>query len=223
MNTIYLDRNEIIQKIIDGDNHSGHYVLAVAPDGSEARVYWAEDNRPWDDWPDGWLTTPIPAAHPAGSGRDTEDAQHELYAALSREAFAEAERRHDEDEATWVELAEELLGEQWTELVAGYAADLADEWLWALSGVPSGADVQWGGHATEDGCEPNEAPAEFAWLQRQPITLAEAADLYPIAYSTLAEAAREGRLQARQSGATWLTTRADVDRAIAEGTLRPRK
>ncbi len=72
-------------------------------------------------------------------------------------------------------------------------------------------------------CEPNEAPAEFAWLQRQQITLTEVAELYPVAYSTLAEAAREGRLRARQSGATWLTTRADVDRAIATGKLRPRK
>lgn len=224
-NTIYLDRAEIIRKIIEGDSHSGHYVLAVAPDGSEARIYWAEDNRPWDDWPADWLTTPIPAAHPTGSGRDTENAQDALQDALDAEAFAEAQRRHDEDEATWVELAEELLGEQWTDLIAGYAADLADEWLWALNGAPSdvGGPGMWGERWTEEGCEPNEQPAAFAWLHKQPITLAEAAALYPIAYSTLAEAAREGRLQARQSGATWLTTREAVDRAIAEGKLRPRK
>ena len=39
----------------------------------------------------------------------------------------------------------------------------------------------------------------------------------------LAEAAREGRLLARQSGATWLTTRGAIERAIREGKLRPRK
>lgn len=225
MNTIYLDRAEIVAKIIAGDNASGHYVLAVAPDGCDARIYWAEDNRPWDDWPASWLTTPIPAAHPTGSGRDTEDARDALHAGLDADAFAEAQRRHDEEEATWVELAEEILGEQWTDLIASYAADLADEWLWALNGAPSDLHSvdMWGARWTEEGCEPNEAPAEFAWLQRQQITLAEVAELYPVAYSTLAEAAREGRLQARQSGATWLTTREAVDRAIAEGKLRPRK
>lgn len=225
MNTIYLDRAEIIRKIVEGDSHSGHYVLAVAPDGSEARIYWANDNRPWDDWPASWLTTPIPAAYPTGSGRDTEDAQDALQGALDPEAFAEAQRRHDEDEATWVELAQELLGEQWTDLIADYTADLADEWLWALNGAPSdlGGPGMWGARWTEDGCEPNEQPAAFAWLHKQPITLAEAAALYPVAYSTLAEAAREGRLQARQSGATWLTTRGAIERAIREGKLRPRR
>lgn len=56
----------------------------------------------------------------------------------------------------------------------------------------------------------------------EPITLSEAADLYPLAYATLAQAAREGRIQARQSGRTWITTRSDIERAIEQGTLRPR-
>lgn len=55
------------------------------------------------------------------------------------------------------------------------------------------------------------------------ITLAEAADLFPLAYSTLAEAAREGRIKARKSGDVWLTTREAIEEAIREGKLRPRK
>lgn len=55
------------------------------------------------------------------------------------------------------------------------------------------------------------------------ITLSEAAIIYPLAYSTLAQAAREGRIEARQSGPkTWITTRASIEQAIAEGKLRPR-
>jgi hypothetical protein len=46
------------------------------------------------------------------------------------------------------------------------------------------------------------------------LTLSEAADLYPVAYSTLAQYAREGKLEARRSGATWLTTRWGVEKAI---------
>ncbi len=46
----------------------------------------------------------------------------------------------------------------------------------------------------------------------QIITLVEAADITSIPYQTLRSAAREGRLEARQSGATWLVTRADVER-----------
>lgn len=55
-----------------------------------------------------------------------------------------------------------------------------------------------------------------------PIGLREAARYCGLAYSTLAQAAREGRLEARQTGATWLTSRAAIDEAIENGKLRPR-
>jgi len=54
------------------------------------------------------------------------------------------------------------------------------------------------------------------------ITLVEAAELCELAYSTLAQAAREGRIQARKSGDVWLTTEAAIEEAIKKGTLRPR-
>jgi len=57
----------------------------------------------------------------------------------------------------------------------------------------------------------------------QPITLIEAARIYPLAYATLAQAAREGRIAARQSGATWITSRAAIEAAIESGRLRPRR
>ena len=54
------------------------------------------------------------------------------------------------------------------------------------------------------------------------LTLREAAKLYPLAYSTLAQAAKEGRLKARKSDGTWLTTRQEIEKAIERGSLRPR-
>jgi hypothetical protein len=43
-----------------------------------------------------------------------------------------------------------------------------------------------------------------------------------IGYDTLARAARDGRLLARQSGVTWLSTSAAVEAALDAGRLRPR-
>ena len=53
------------------------------------------------------------------------------------------------------------------------------------------------------------------------LTLREAARLYPLAYSTLAQAAREGRLPARKSNGTWLTTKQAIEEAIQAGRLQP--
>jgi excisionase family DNA binding protein len=54
------------------------------------------------------------------------------------------------------------------------------------------------------------------------MTLSEAATAYGLAYSTLAQAVREHRLNARRSGSTWLTTEDDMNQAIASGRLKPR-
>jgi len=53
-------------------------------------------------------------------------------------------------------------------------------------------------------------------------TISEAAEEYSLAYSTLAQAAREGRIKAQQHGKIWLTTRAAIEEAIEAGRLRPR-
>ena len=47
-------------------------------------------------------------------------------------------------------------------------------------------------------------------MMQQVITLQEASDIFGIPYQTLRSAVKERRLDARQSGATWLTTRAAV-------------
>ncbi len=54
------------------------------------------------------------------------------------------------------------------------------------------------------------------------ITLIEATEFCGLAYSTLAQAAREHRIEAWRSGATWLTTRQAIETAIEQGALRPR-
>ncbi|MFA4945909.1 MAG: hypothetical protein WC789_14575 [Lentisphaeria bacterium] len=57
---------------------------------------------------------------------------------------------------------------------------------------------------------------------QQAITLEEGSQRYQLAYSTLAQAVREGRLEARRSGKTWLTSPGAIEQAIAGGKLRPR-
>lgn len=55
------------------------------------------------------------------------------------------------------------------------------------------------------------------------MTLKHAAQLSGIAYTTLVQAAREGRLRSRRTSFTWLTTRKWIVEAINNGTLKPRK
>ena len=68
-----------------------------------------------------------------------------------------------------------------------------------------------------------ESAADIRWEYDDPLTLSEAATIYPLAYATLAQAAREGRFEAEQHGKIWLTTRSAIERAIEAGRLRPRQ
>jgi len=47
------------------------------------------------------------------------------------------------------------------------------------------------------------------------------AELTNVGYDTLAKAAREGRIMARKSGGTWLSTVRAIEYAIENGTIRP--
>jgi len=55
-----------------------------------------------------------------------------------------------------------------------------------------------------------------------PITLMEVSDRFGIPYSTIAQAAREGRIGVRREAGTWLTTEHAIGEAIRAGRLRPR-
>lgn len=55
-----------------------------------------------------------------------------------------------------------------------------------------------------------------------PILLSRAAQYAQVAYSTLAQAAREGRILSWRIGADWFTTQRAIDQAIQDGALRPR-
>lgn len=57
-------------------------------------------------------------------------------------------------------------------------------------------------------------------MMEQVITLAEAAEIFGLNYQTLRSAVREERIDARQSGATWLTTRAAIKKAVSQRKLR---
>jgi hypothetical protein len=56
------------------------------------------------------------------------------------------------------------------------------------------------------------------------LTLAQVVARYGLHRITLAQACQHGRLKAQKLGARlWVTTAADVEAAIAAGTLRPRR
>jgi hypothetical protein len=168
VNTIYLDRAEIEEKIKAGNTYEGHWVLAVDPDGSAHRIYWAQERRQWNPWPDGWLTIDIPALDPDGSGRESEDAQDMLRAVLGPEGYEEAKRLSEEEDLGWPEVAERLCPDDWEQNRADAVDWLAEAFLRACNG--DGSDLQhsapWGysKRPPEDpDYEPIEPPAEFEW------------------------------------------------------------
>jgi len=61
---------------------------------------------------------------------------------------------------------------------------------------------------------------EHAPDKELPITLAEAAEVYGFSRNYLGNLVRRGRLRARKSGGTWLTTPADVEAFIASRQRR---
>lgn len=161
--TIELDRNEIISKM--WNNAYGGYALAVAPDGSDYRVLWVEDNRSWDPWPDGWLVAGIPALDPEGSGLAAEDAEDLLDLIGLR---AEAEAMSEAEDIGWVEAIERLAPEDWEANREEAKAWLSEQWLLAINGEPNDLDdlPAWGYRHDENWrIEEIEPPAEFGWLK----------------------------------------------------------
>ena len=148
MPTIYLDRKEVEQKIYDGDNAYGRYVLAVAPDGSGQSLL-GEQQPPLGRLAGrladgrcqrlsrgaagyrGCARYPQRHAQPRGNGR--------------------AQQRHDEDGRpgwSW-----------WRSCCRAWEGKRSTPATWptvavGLNGAPTSLDVQWGGHGTE-GWEPN--------------------------------------------------------------------
>ena len=55
-----------------------------------------------------------------------------------------------------------------------------------------------------------------------PITLKEAGDRFHIPYSTVAQAAREGRIKVTRQFGVWLTTEDAIEEAMERGSLRRR-
>lgn len=166
MNIVKLDRKEIEEKIAHGNRFDGGYVLAVAPDGSEARMHWMQDNRQWDPWPVGWMVIGIPSLYPEGEGGESETAidcltDHKLDA---DEIEAEIEETREFDGIVsychakfpdWMAASEEH-----------QVAWLADAFLQACNGY--GDDpAPWGtrGDLFAGDLETNEPLAEFEWVE----------------------------------------------------------
>jgi len=162
--TIKLDKAEIIKNM--WDNCQGSHVLAVAPDGSDSETHWMENNRQWDNWPEGWLTIGIPSIDPEGSGQSGEDANYLLCLLNLTE---QAEALMEAEDIGPVEAVERLAPEDWEANREETADWLADAFLAACNG--DGSDLNqsspWG-YAGGPYDEPIEIepPAEFEWAAK---------------------------------------------------------
>jgi hypothetical protein len=163
MNTIKLDRQEIIEKIKAGDNSEGHHVLAVAPDGSEGAIHWDCTNAQWNPWPDGWLAISIPALFAEGES-DENDLAEECLKNYKR--LDEAKALVGADDISLVDAAERLLPIELQAYKDEQADWLADAFLATCNGDGTDlnrGDAPWGHTAEMDGYEAIDPPAEFEW------------------------------------------------------------
>jgi len=162
MKTVKLDKEAIKEAMWDGCN--GSHVLAVAPDGSDHRIHWMEDNRQWDPWPDDWLTIGIPALDPDGSGQASEDALERLQELRLME---KAEELMEAKDIGSVEAIERLAPDEWeADREASYDW-LLDAFISACNGY--GGDLNnpdpWGttGNMYDGPIGAIKPPAEFEW------------------------------------------------------------
>jgi hypothetical protein len=99
---------------------------------------------------------------------------------------------------------------------------LSDE-AHAVAGVNDHLPPGWGMPIiwVEDAAD---LPDEVRAVVDEPeIGLEQAADEFGLAYSTLAQAAREGRVRARREEGQWRVTRTAMSEAVENGRLRPQR
>lgn len=109
-------------------------------------------------------------------------------------------------------------------------APLMDEELvlevWARASPLLSTDTEFRYVVHEDDVDAFEALLRARGLRferrEEEMSLPTAAELFDIAYPSLAQAAREGRVAARTLGRQWFVTANAIREAIATGRIRPR-
>ena len=161
---VKINKTEIIEKIIAGDNCYGNYVIAINPETGKNRIHWSEDNRQWDYWGKNDVIFSIPALDPDGSSKASEDAED----ILKRLALTdEAEALRESEDIGWVEAAERLAPEDWEVNRKETVEYLADEFLNLLNGNSDDDPAPWG-YETDPWGQPIPhteiaPPFEFEW------------------------------------------------------------
>ena len=162
---IKLNKECIIEKMIDGDRCDGCHVMAVSQDG-QVSFHWMGQNRQWDSWEEDACITRIPPLYPAGSGREWEEMKDFL---LHQDRWEEAESLHyDEDIPLDKIISRFGLSEVWGEWVETDIEWLAEAFLMACNGRGDELNdtAPWGVYLDEDGREEViEPPFDFEWAE----------------------------------------------------------
>jgi hypothetical protein len=156
MDTIKLNKQEIMDAIKVGNSAYGSRHLVIGPDGN-SKITWADSNRQWDPWSDDSFVAEIPALFPEGNGEDT-DAARELLADMS-------DSWNDESESA-ISYVERIYPEEWAARIANASEWMSNEFLSAINGRPNdlGISAPWGYSYTETGDEVVAIPPfNFEW------------------------------------------------------------
>ena len=157
---IKLNKECIIEKMIDGDRCDGCHVMAVSQDG-QVSFHWMGQNRQWDSWEEDACITRIPPLYPAGSGREWEEMKDFL---LHQDRWEEAEAIAEaEDVGLGVIIERFGLQSEWEEWEEVHVDLLMDAFLNDVNG--RGDDpAPWGMRYDEEGAGVLiEPPFDFEW------------------------------------------------------------
>jgi hypothetical protein len=163
MATLTVDRQQLINKIVSGDNCDGNHVIVVKESLSRCEFHWSSKTAQWNSWADDDFVANVPALDPEGTGTASEDAEDFLQAVLSADEFSAAKDRYDDGMIGWVELAEELKPEEWQENRDESASNIADDFLYALNHGTSDFCEEWIWGADYDGEDYPAPKCEFEW------------------------------------------------------------
>ncbi len=152
---VKLDKEEITQAIIDGNNCSGRRWLAVTP-GVDWGILWADNNRQFDPWPSNAAVIAIPALWPDGDGKENEMLQDIInnkelkidpttdpdydpdYADGGLDLSEWMQEKHPETYAAYKEVEVDFLVDTFLSACNGEGSELNDPNPWGMAPGPHG-------------------------------------------------------------------------------------
>ena len=139
METIYVNKQDIRNAILNGDNCEGYYVFIVDEDGSYY-VGW-QNNRGEDYFLEKAIILPIPALWPDGTGNEGIEArecvERNLVVLEGFKNLKDVEDYCDQHNLSTTEFCEQRLADDWQAVIESGIDFLMNNWMLAINEGPN--------------------------------------------------------------------------------------